>query len=210
MNDFRYNSHFILRRLHSLFGLIPVGAFLMFHLWENSKSRFGMEYYNEQVVAALQQMNYLALLEIFVIALPLLFHAGYGLAILRSGSSELKRYPWLHSYFYWLQRVSGIGILLFLLMHVSMTRIWGLWEPAVSADLFGHMQQVLSNPAFLLFYVLGLMLSVFHLGNGLWTMGISWGVTVSASAQKLSFIFCMIFSLLLLGMGLQGLWGFMS
>jgi len=210
MNDYTISSHFLLRRLHSLLGLLPVGAFLMFHLWENSKSRYGMEYYNQEVVAALQQMNYLVLFEIFFIALPLLFHAGYGLIILRSGSAELKRYPWLHNHFYWLQRVSGVGILIFLLMHVSMTRIWGLWDTQISADLYSHMQQTLGNPAFLLFYLLGLLLSVFHLGNGLWTMGIVWGLTVSASAQRFSFICCMAFSGLLLAMGLQGLWGFLA
>lgn len=210
MNNYRPNPHFLLRRLHSLFGLLPVGAFLMFHLWENSQSRFGLQHYNENVVATFQEMNYLPLLEIFVIALPVLFHAGYGLVILRSGSSELRRYPWLHNRFYWLQRVSGIAILLFLLMHVGMTRIWGLWEPNVSADLFSHMQQLLSNPVFLLLYLLGLLFSVFHLGNGLWTMGITWGVTVSASAQQLSFILSMVFSLLLLAIGIQGLWGFVS
>ncbi len=202
------NPHFLLRRLHSLFGLLPVGAFLIFHLWENSQSRFGMAHYNEQVVAALQRMNYLPLLEIFVIALPILFHAGYGLVILRSGSAELHRYPWLHNRFYWLQRLSGVAILLFLLAHVGMTRFWGIWEPAVKADLFGHMQQLLSHPLIFLLYLLGLLLSLLHLGNGLWTMGISWGVTVTPRAQQLSFLICMGFTLLLFAVGLQGLWGF--
>ena len=210
MNNYRPNLHFLLRRLHSLFGLIPIGSFLIFHLWENSQSRFGMEHYNENVVAALQKMNYLVFLEIFVIAIPILFHTGYGLVILRTGSVEPKRYPWLHHHFYLLQRASGIGILLFLLVHVGMTRIWGYWEPTVQADLFTHMQHLLSNPVFFLIYLLGLLMSVFHLCNGLWTMGITWGVTVSASAQQLSFISCMFFCLLLSAMGFQGLWGFVS
>ncbi len=41
-----------------------------------------MEHYNVEVVGALASMNYLLFIEIFAIALPLLFHAGYGLAVL--------------------------------------------------------------------------------------------------------------------------------
>ncbi len=78
------------------------------------------------------------------------------------------------------------------------------------ADLFGHMQTLLSNPLTLAAYVLGLLLSVFHLGNGLWTMGISWGVTTTPRAQRLSFIACMGLALLLAAMGLHGLWGFLQ
>lgn len=204
------NPHFLLRRLHSLFGLLPVGAFLIFHLWENSQSRFGGEHYNVKVVGWLQELNYLLVLEIFVIALPIAFHAGYGLHILFTGKSELRRYPWLHNHFYWLQRLSGVGILFFLLMHVGMTRIWSIWYPAVKQDLFGHMQTMLSDPLMLLLYFAGLLLSVFHLGNGLWTMGISWGLTTTARSQKLSFYFFMGITLLLAAMGIHGLWGFVQ
>ncbi len=210
MNSFSLSPHFLFRRLHSLFGLLPVGVFLVFHLWENSQSRFGMDHYNGQVVASLRAINYLTILEILVIAFPLLLHAGYGLVVLRSGALELRRYPWLHYRLYWLQRISGVGILLFLLMHVGMTRIWGLWEPSISADLFTHMQQMLSNPTIFMIYLLGLLLSVFHLGNGLWSMGITWGITVSVKAQRLSFIFCTLFTLMLSAMGIHGLWGFVS
>lgn len=204
------NPHFVLRRLHSLFGLVPVGAFLMFHMWENSQARFGMEYYNEEIVGALQRMNYLVFLEIFVIALPLLFHSGYGLVILSGGKPDLIRYRYLHNRMYMLQRVSGVGILLFLMLHVGWTRIWAIWEPAVKADLFGHMQSLLSNPMTLAVYVLGLLLSVFHLGNGLWTMGIAWGVTTTPRSQQISFLLCMGLTLILAAMGLHGLWGFLA
>jgi succinate dehydrogenase / fumarate reductase cytochrome b subunit len=204
------NPHFLLRRLHSLFGLLPVGAFLIFHLWENSQSRFGSEHYNVKVVGWLQELNYLPVLEIFVIALPLAFHAGYGMHILFTGKTELKRYPFLQNHFYFLQRLSGVGILVFLLAHISMTRLWAIWEPAIKNDLFAHMQQLLSEPLILLLYIIGLLFSVFHLGNGLWTMAISWGVTVTPRSQQISFYLFMGLSLLLAAMGIHGLWGFLQ
>lgn len=209
MNASIDNPHFLLRRLHSLLGLLPVGAFLMFHLWENSQSRFGASHYNEHVVGWLQGLNYLLLLEVVVIALPLLFHAGYGLVILRHGNQEWNRFPWLHQRFYLLQRISGVGILLFLLIHVGWTRLWGLLEPAVKTDLFGHMQSLLSQPWIFALYLLGLLLSAFHLSNGLWTMAISWGITTSPQAQRYWFFLCSGLFVMLSAMGLHGMLGFL-
>ena len=203
------NRHFLLRRLHSLVGLLPIGAFLIFHLWENSQSRLGAEHYNGTVVANLQGMNYLPLLEIFVITLPLLFHAGYGLAIAVGARPELRRYPYARNWLYWLQRVSGVGILAFLLAHVAMTRGWGLIDPAVHADLFGHMRGMLTQPWMFAAYALGLLLAVFHLANGLWGMGLVWGVTTSARAQRLSGYACAGIGVLLAALGLHGLIGFL-
>jgi len=202
------NPHFLLRRLHSLLGLLPVGGFLAFHLWENSQSRFGAAHYNEHVVGWLQGLNYLVVMELFVIALPLLFHAGYGLVILRGGSRDWNRFPWLHHRLYFLQRLSGVAILLFLLFHVGWTRLWGLYEPAIRVDLYSHMQSLLSQPWVFVLYLVGLLLSVFHLSNGLWTMAISWGLTTSVAAQRLWFTVCSGLFLLLSAMGVHGMLGF--
>jgi len=203
------NPNFVMRRLHSLLGLIPIGAFLVFHLWENSQSRFGPEHYNEQVVGALQGLNYLPFLEIGVIALPLLFHAALGLVIFGSGQAEPIRYSYLRNRLYWLQRISGIGILVFLVLHVGLTRIAGMIDPAVGEDLYGHMREALSQPATFVVYLLGLWLSVFHLANGLSTAGIVWGVTSSAEAQRRFGWVCLVLGLLLGAMGTHGMVGFL-
>jgi succinate dehydrogenase / fumarate reductase cytochrome b subunit len=203
------NAHFVLRRLHSLLGLVPVGAFLVFHLWENSQSRLGAAHYNQDVVGALQQLNYLPIIELVVIALPLLFHAGYGLAIIGTGRAEPLRYAYARNRFYWLQRISGIGLILFLLLHVGLTRIAGLLEPAIRADLFGHMQQALSNPAIFTLYLIGLLLAVFHLANGLATAAIAWGLTSSAAAQRRFGWVCAGLGVLLAALGIHGLIGFL-
>ncbi|NEX18156.1 MAG: succinate dehydrogenase [Halochromatium sp.] len=203
------NPHFLLRRLHSLLGLAPVGAFLVFHLWENSQSRFGAVHYNEEVVGALQGLNYLLLIELFVIALPLLFHAGYGLLIIRDGRAEPQRYGYLRNWLYWLQRISGLALILFLLLHVGLTRIAGLFDPAISANLFGHMQQALSQPLIFALYLIGVLLAVFHLANGLATAAIVWGLTSSAEAQRRFGWFCAGFGLLLAALGVHGLIGFL-
>jgi succinate dehydrogenase / fumarate reductase cytochrome b subunit len=203
------NPHFVLRRLHSLLGVVPVGAFLAFHLWENSRSRFGAEHFNQEVVGALAGLNYLPFIEIGLIALPLLFHAGYGLVIIGGGRAEPLRYPYLRNRLYWLQRLSGVGLLVFILLHVGMTRIAGLVDPAIHADLFGHMRAALSNPWVFGFYLGGLWLAVAHFANGLATAAISWGLTTSAAAQQRFGWVCVGAGLLLGAIGTHGLIGYL-
>ncbi|TVQ93255.1 MAG: succinate dehydrogenase [Chromatiaceae bacterium] len=204
------HPHLLLRRLHSLLGLVPLGAFLCFHLWENSQSRLGALHYNERVVGALHRLNYLPLIELVLIALPLLFHAGYGLVILRSGRAEPGRYPYLRNRLYWFQRLSGLGLILFLLLHVGLTRIAGLFDPAIAADLHGYMQAALRQPWLLPIYLLGLGLAVLHLANGLATAAIVWGLTSSAAAQRRFGWACAGLGLLLAALGVQGLFGFLA
>jgi succinate dehydrogenase / fumarate reductase cytochrome b subunit len=192
-----------------LLGLVPVGVFLIFHLWENSQSRFGATYYNEEVVGALQGLNYLLIIELVVIALPLLFHAGYGLLIIGRARAEPRRYPYLRNWLYWLQRFSGLGLILFLLLHVGLTRISGLFDPSIGADLFGAMKQALAQPAMFMLYLVGVLLAVFHLANGIATAAIVWGLTTSAEAQRRFGWLCAGFGLLLSAIGVHGLLGFL-
>jgi succinate dehydrogenase / fumarate reductase cytochrome b subunit len=203
------DPHFLLRRLHSALGLLPLGAFLVFHLWENSQSRFGAEHYNAQV-AGLQQLNYLLIIELLVIALPLLLHAGYGLVIIGSGSGEPLRYQYARNWLYWWQRISGIAIIAFLALHLGLTRFAGLFDPSIHDDLFRYMQQSLAQPVTFILYLLGLWLSVFHLANGLATAAISWGLTTDAAAQRRFGWFCLGFGVLLGALGTHGLIGFLS
>ena len=203
------NPHFLLRRVHSLLGVVPVGAFLVFHLWENSQSRFGAEHFNTEVVGALAGLNYLPFIEIGLIALPLVFHAVYGLAIVGGSRAEPLRYPYLRNRLYWLQRLSGIGLLVFILLHVGMTRIAGLVDPAIHADLFGHMRAALANPWVFAVYLLGLWLAVVHFANGLGTAAISWGLTASAAAQRRFGWLCAGVGLLLGAIGTHGLIGYL-
>jgi succinate dehydrogenase / fumarate reductase cytochrome b subunit len=202
------NRHFVARRLHSLLGLIPVGAFLLFHLWENSQSRFGVEHYNEYVVEKIQNINYVFLLEIFLIALPILFHGVYGLLILWRSKSNVTTYGYLRNWMWWLQRVSGLAVFLFLVLHVAGTRILAIWDEEVAENMFAHMESLLSNPLYLTAYVAGLVLSVFHFCNGLWSMSIVWGVATTEKAQKIVQGASALAFVVITALGIHGLLGF--
>ncbi|MBB1074194.1 succinate dehydrogenase [Rhodoferax sp. 4810] len=204
-----HDSHFILRRLHSLFGLIPIGGFLVLHIWENGQSHLGAEYFNYYVAQPIMHTTYLLIIEIVVIALPLLFHAGYGLVIIGSGSAEPFRYRYRRNWLYWLQRVSGVAIVAFLALHIGLTRVAAWLDPAIYQDLFGYMQQSLTQPVTLVVYLLGLWLSVFHLSNGLATAAIAWGLTTNAAAQRRFGYVCLLIGVILGSLGTHALIGFL-
>jgi succinate dehydrogenase / fumarate reductase cytochrome b subunit len=57
-------------------------------------------------------------------------------------------------------------------------------------------------------YVVGVLASVFHLANGIWTMGITWGVWVSPAAQHRASLACGVFGVGLAVVGVSAIAGF--
>jgi succinate dehydrogenase / fumarate reductase cytochrome b subunit len=57
-------------------------------------------------------------------------------------------------------------------------------------------------------YAIGILACVYHLANGLWTMGITWGVWTSPAAMRRADYVCSTFGVLLAIVGLGALVGF--
>ena len=177
--------HFVLRRLHSLAGIIPIGAYLFAHIFlENSFVLAGGQSFNGLVRAiALIPAPVLLATEILVLWLPLLFHGVYGLVILRSADvGTALHYDYTRSYLYVLQRVTGVIAFFFIGFHVYTTRM---------AYYFGHteitydfMHAYMISPLWFTVYIVGVLASIFHFTNGIWTFCITWGITVGVRAQR--------------------------
>ena len=174
--------HFWLRRLHSLSGIVPIGAYLAFHLWGNSTALRGPEAYNE-MVRTLQQTPFAVALEILVIALPIVFHSVYGLFITATASPNVISNRYLRNWMYFSQRVTGVIVFAFLVFHYWTTRLVQLQDHE-SLDLFRLMQASLENPWIYAFYVVGILSATLHLANGIWSFSIVWGLTIGPRAQR--------------------------
>jgi succinate dehydrogenase / fumarate reductase, cytochrome b subunit len=205
------NQHFLLRKLHSLTGLVPAGVFLMFHMWENSLSRrnhlekFGPgNYYNDHVVKFINDINYIRLLEVALLG-SILFHAVYGAVIWWQGKNNVTQYKYVQNWGYFLQRITALATFAFIAYHVTTTRFAG---DAVTGDLFGHMAATLQNPGVMVIYMLGVLLASFHLAYGIWLMAITWGLATHPRAQKLMMAVGAGLFAVLVFMGFHGLWGF--
>lgn len=143
-------TQFWLRKLHSLTGFLFLGYFLCIHVRDVST------YQSD-------------LFRVLFLFLPLLFHGIYGLYIVYESDPNLLRYPWTRNWMYFGQRVTGLFLVPFLVLHLGAVR-WGAgyadaaWYTAV--------------------WYAGLLTAVFHLANGVFGTVIDWGVTVGPHSQK--------------------------
>jgi succinate dehydrogenase / fumarate reductase cytochrome b subunit len=174
--------HFWLRRLHSLSGVVPIGGYLAFHLYQNYQATRGAEAYNA-MVQHLQQMPFALALEIGVIALPLFFHGVYGLFVTGTARPNVVSNRYVRNWMYFLQRVTGVILFAFVIFHLWTTRLVQVRDHE-SLDLFRLMQSSVENPWIYAFYVLGILSATFHLANGIWSFSIVWGLTVGPRAQR--------------------------
>ncbi|MGD6816783.1 succinate dehydrogenase cytochrome b558 subunit [Metabacillus sp. 84] len=176
------NKEFALRRLHSLLGVIPVGIFLIQHLVVNNFATRGEEAFNE-AAHFMESLPFRIVLETFIIFLPLLFHAIYGVYIAFTAKNNASRYGYFRNWMFVLQRFSGIVTFVFVAWHVWETRIAAAFGATVN---FSMMENILSNPAMVAFYVVGVVSTVFHFANGLWSFCVTWGITVTPRSQLIS------------------------
>jgi succinate dehydrogenase / fumarate reductase cytochrome b subunit len=193
--------HFWLRRLHSLSGIVPIGGYLAFHLYENYQATRGAEAYNA-MVRQLQQMPFALALEIGVIALPLFFHGVYGLFVTGTARPNVISSRYVRNWMYFFQRVTGVILFAFVIFHLWTTRLVNVRDHE-SVDLFRLMQSSVENPWIYAFYVAGILSATFHLANGIWSFSIVWGLTVGPRAQRrMMWVSAVVFVVLsILGIG---------
>ncbi len=174
--------HFWLRRLHSLSGIVPVGGFLAFHLYENYSATLGAAAYNT-MTRKLQETRFALALEIAVIIVPLLFHGVYGLFVTGTARPNVTSNRYVRNWMYFLQRVTGVILFAFVIFHLWTTRFVDIRHHD-QVDLFRLMEESVANPWIYAFYVLGIIAATFHLANGIWSFSIVWGLTVGPRAQR--------------------------
>ncbi|UOB78214.1 succinate dehydrogenase cytochrome B558 [Bacillus sp. ZJS3] len=170
------------RKWHSLMGVIPVGVFLTQHVIVNNFATRGAEAFNK-AAGFMELLPFRYALEIFIIFLPILYHAIYGLYIAFTAKNNAVSYGYFRNWMFVFQRISGIVTLIFISWHVWETRIQAMLGKEVNYDM---MADILNNPAMFAFYLVGVVSTIFHFANGLWTFCISWGITVSPRSQRIS------------------------
>jgi succinate dehydrogenase / fumarate reductase cytochrome b subunit len=176
------DRQFWVRRLHSLSGILPIGGFLAFHLFENYQATRGADAYNE-MTHKLQTLPFAVAAEILIIAVPLLFHGIYGLFVTGTASPNPITNRYFRNFMYTLQRVTGVIVFAFILFHYWTTRLVQLTDHE-SLNLFNQVQAAVANPWIYAFYIAGILSATFHLANGIWSFSIVWGITVGPQAQR--------------------------
>jgi succinate dehydrogenase / fumarate reductase, cytochrome b subunit len=199
---------FLNRRLHSLLGVIPVGFFLLEHLYTNYHATHGAKAFVEQV-EWLWSIPILPVLEIVFIFLPLTYHAVYGLYIAFQAKNNIGNFSTFRNYMFFLQRLTGVITFVFVLWHVWQTRIKVLFMANPTPEqLARHTAELLANPVTAVLYAIGVIAAVFHFSNGMWSFLVSWGITVGPRAQRVSTWVWMAVFVIVSYMGIHSIFAF--
>ena len=204
----RLSKTFVLRKLHQLTGILPLGIFLLEHFYTNSKALTGPGDFNH-AVQDLQSIPYILFVEIGGIFIPLLYHAIYGLVITMEARPNNLAYPYARNWFYTIQRVTGVILFFFITFHVLNFR-FGLVPGLNTQSVAHHVDEAFNIvarefrmiPIFII-YMIGITATVWHLANGLWLFLVDWGITIGERAQRLTGYACIAFGVLLLLVGIN-------
>lgn len=197
---------FLLRKLHQLTGIIPIGLFFLVHMFENSKAVNGEVVY-EKAVQEIHDLPYLLFIEIFGIFLPILFHSIYGLMISAEMRPNVFTYNYGRNWFYVFQRITGGFLFFFLLFHILNLRFGlmpGLNDTPVAGNAnlaFDIVSREFAIPWVFVLYILGIAATVWHLAYGIWLFAVDWGIVIGERAQKYALYACVAFAIGLFAVG---------
>ena len=185
----RFSNTFILRKLHQVTGIVPLGIFYFVHIYTNSTAMSGARVFNEHV-QDIYNMPYLLFIEILGIFVPLLFHSVYGIIISREARVNVGHYGYARNWFYIIQRISGAFLFFFLIFHILNFR-FGMIPGLNTTPVAGHADLAYSivanefkSDVIFFVYVLGVLATAWHLAYGFFLFAIDWGIVIGEKAQK--------------------------
>jgi succinate dehydrogenase / fumarate reductase, cytochrome b subunit len=194
-------ASFLRARLGSVLAVLPLSVWTAVHLWNNLSAFQGGLAWQRDVTEYGHPLAFFA--ASLVALLPLAIHTVWGIGRLFTARPNNVRYKFFQNVKYTLQRLSAIGVLLFLGAHIWKAflspRIF-FGRPETFAEISHEMHH--HGPT-LAVYVLGVLGVAYHLANGLHSFAMGWGVVESRRAlRKLELVIVAVF-LALLAMG----WG---
>lgn len=199
---------FILRKLHQLTGVVPLGLFFFVHMFTNSKAMNGEASF-EKAVQDIHDIPFLLFLEIFGIFLPLIFHSVYGIIISSEARPNVFSYGYGRNWFYIIQRATGIFLFFFIFFHILNFRfglVPGLNQTPIAgnaASSFNIVSYEFSIPWVMALYILGIAATAWHLAYGFWLFAVDWGIVIGEKAQKYALYACAALAIGLFGVGVN-------
>jgi len=185
----QFSRTFLLRKLHQITGIVPLGIYFLVHMYTNSTAMSGEKVFEEHVTD-IHHLPYLLFVEIFGIFLPLVFHSVYGIIISAEARPNVGNYGYGRNWFYVFQRVTGIFLFFFLTFHILNLRFGmipglNLTPVAGNADLaFDIVAREFAIPWVMILYILGVAATAWHLAYGIFLFLVDWGILIGEKAQR--------------------------
>ncbi len=182
-------NYFLLRRLHSLLGVFPLGVFLFNHLLTNSSAIVSAQFFEEKVALIHMLGPLLPLVEAGFIFIPLALHIAIGVYIALTGKIEVgSNIPYGRNWAYAFQRWTGWAALAFIVYHVVHLRFLHkphMYDIPFSVELGEMFTQTPLAFIYVPAYLIGGLAVIFHFANGLCTFCMTWGITVGPLSQRI-------------------------
>lgn len=216
--SFFLRHEFAIRRIHSLTGIVPLGLYMFVHLATNASLLNGTQTFQRAVYLIHSPGKLLPLIEWVFIFLPLVFHAVIGVWIAKTGKSNVGHYTNSSNWRYSFQRWTGVIALVYLFFHILHLHGWfhaELWLTAIQPLGFASFRpynaastlvEAMSGYVWPAFYLVGVLACVYHLANGLWTAGITWGLWITPKAQERASQLCTAIGVVIGILGVSAWW----
>lgn len=164
-----FPRHFLLRRLHSLFGILSLGIFLTLHLFFYTLSESSL------VIP-------------FLLATGAILILYFGLELLDFFQTQfnIHQYPFSDNWRFVFQKISGMISLLFVFLSCLK------WVFILSGFHLSFFSWITLSSGFDWIDVIGIFFFLFYFWNALWSFLIDWGVTVSSASQRVSLFLCLL------------------
>jgi succinate dehydrogenase / fumarate reductase cytochrome b subunit len=173
---------FIRARLGSALAVAPLGVWTLLHLWNNLSAFDGAARWQADVTTYASPVAH-ALVMLVVLG-PLAVHTVWGLGRMLRARPNNDRYKGFANLRYVLQRVSAIGLVLFLGAHLWLAML----KPRLTtghAETFADISHEMHfHGPTLAVYVLGVLGIAYHLANGVSGFAMGWGVVQSQAGLK--------------------------
>ncbi|MBK8465058.1 MAG: succinate dehydrogenase [Chloracidobacterium sp.] len=209
----KFPNTFLLRKLHQITGIVPLGMFFFVHMFTNSKAMNGDASFNK-AVKEIHDIPYLLFIEIFGIFLPLIFHSVYGIMISAEAKPNVLNYGYGRNWFYVLQRTTGIFLFFFILFHILNFR-FGVVPGLNMVPVAGNADKAFSIvagefqiPWVMAIYIIGILATAWHLAYGFFLFAVDWGIVIGEKAQKVVLYGCLGLALFLGAVGINAAFAF--
>ncbi len=211
----KFSNTFLLRKLHQITGIVPLGMFFFVHMFTNSTAMNGAKVFNEHV-QTIHDMPYLLFIEIFGIFLPLIFHSVYGIMISAEAKPNLLNYGYGRNWFYVFQRATGIFLFFFILFHILNFR-FGVIPGLNMVPVAGNADKAYSIVAgefqitwVMAIYIAGILATAWHLAYGFFLFAVDWGIVIGEKAQKAVLYGCIGLAIFLGMIGINAAFAFVK
>lgn len=200
---------FYLRRLHSLTGIVPIGAFLAEHFASNAFATNGPAAYADQV-KFLTGLPFVEWLEWIFIYIPLLYHALYGFWIWYRGETNVGSYAWSGNWLYTVQRWTGGIAFAYMFWHIYTIRLTGVHLlHGGSAYAFAKVAAEMVVPWKAAFYAVGILSASWHFAYGIFLFCAKWGIVTGDGGQRRLLVLCLLIFAVFATVGLYSEWAFL-